>query len=407
MKIAHVISTFPPRIGGMGKVCFEEAKELAKRGHDVTVFTLRYADTPSSVPPLRGGGINVVRMWPVVRAGDAGWAPQLFWKLKNFDIVHLHYPFYGGAHCVLLARLFRKQKYVLTYHMDARPAGLLKKFFQKIYDFIFAKAILRNAEKMIVMDRKYFEASTNTTVGSIVPDSVRTVEPNAGTLAPQPRRKVGDYGASVIEIAPGVDAEIYQPSGGWPQGGHFGAGKKTILFAANPMPLKRLDLLLKALRLMNEDVSLLVVGGGYALEDYKKMAEELGIKNKVVFAGRCDSEQKMAEYYNSASCLAIPSQSESFSLSAIEAMACGCPVVARDMPAMAGRVTHGVDGWLVNSDKPEDWARVLREAVGLTAEERERIGAAGRKKVVENYDWNRHVDELEKVYSMDSGSRPE
>src|SRR3989339_895621 len=105
MRIAHIVSTFPPRIGGMGVVCFQEAKRLAESGNQVTVFTMRYneADEHSSL-------FRIKRLKPWIKKGDGGWVPQLLFNLRNFDILHLHYPFYVSAHCVLLAKLFWKKK---------------------------------------------------------------------------------------------------------------------------------------------------------------------------------------------------------------------------------------------------------------------------------------------------------
>lgn len=91
MKIAEVVATFPPSIGGMGEVCFNESEELAKRGHEVTVFTLRHFKkkeyTNEKFP------FKVVRVRPFLKAGDAGLVPGIFFKLRGFDYIHLHYPF--------------------------------------------------------------------------------------------------------------------------------------------------------------------------------------------------------------------------------------------------------------------------------------------------------------------------
>ena len=101
MKIAHVVSTFPPQVGGMGQVALEEAQRLAKMGHEVTVFALGYAGTKYHDQDFP---FKVVRLWTPFKYGDAGFAPQLFFKLKKFDVTHLHYPFYGSAQCVWWAK---------------------------------------------------------------------------------------------------------------------------------------------------------------------------------------------------------------------------------------------------------------------------------------------------------------
>ena len=93
MKIAEVIATFPPHHGGMGYVCYHNALELARRGHEVTVFTLDHGRQSYDDDP---GEFKIVRLRTPMMYGDGGIVPQLFSGLKGFDIIHLHYPFFGG-----------------------------------------------------------------------------------------------------------------------------------------------------------------------------------------------------------------------------------------------------------------------------------------------------------------------
>jgi len=379
MKIAHVISTFPPRHGGMGQVCFEEARRLAERGHEVTVFTLAYSGD-SLVSNFQ---FPVSRLRPLFKFGDAGFTPRLFFKLKNFDLVHLHYPFYGGAQCVWLAKFFRGQKYVVTYHMDAHPVGFLKKLFQGVYDFVWAKRILAGAEKVAVVDEDFFIASRH---GRFIKKEKVAFLPN------------------------GVDLEIFQPR---PKdlsavGLTELAGKKIILFVGNLLPLKRLDLAIEAMKILSRlrttdygsgigggsSLALVVVGGGYAEEKFKKMA----VGANVVFAGSCLGVQKLAAYYNVADCLVAPSDFESFSLAALYGLASGVPVIASDIPGLRRRVADGHDGFLFKAGSVESLALALKKLFALSDEERKKMGEAGRAKAAV-YSWNVHLEKLLGIYS--------
>jgi len=142
VKIAQVIATFPPYHGGMGYVCHHNALELARRGHEVTVFTLDHGRLPYDHDPA---DYRIIRLHTPLRYGDAGMVPQLMWHLKNFDAVHLHYPFYGGAEYVYLASLLRGQRYLLTCHMDVRGNTLLKRLVLGGYEPLLAKRIIRRA----------------------------------------------------------------------------------------------------------------------------------------------------------------------------------------------------------------------------------------------------------------------
>lgn len=379
MKIAHIVSTFPPIIGGMGQVCLEEIKLLAERGHNITAFTLLYKNRHSESSLFDknfAAGISTRRLKPFFKIGDAGWTPKLFFKLNGFDIAHLHYPFYGGAQCVFLAKIFNGQKYVLTYHMDASPSGLIKKILQAIYDAVWAKRILLGAEKIITVDKEYFLQTKY-----------------AGAIDKN----------KVVEIPNGVDAEVFCPRAVdlAKIGLEKFANKKIILFVGNAMPIKRLDLLIDAYKSLSDgDAVLTIVGGGYKIKKYKKMAENLGLAEKIIFAGLCSDKNKLSEYYNAARCLVVPSESESFSLAAVEAMACGCPVVGSDAPGIRGRIDNGIDGFLFKSGSAEGLADKLRKVLSLSEEERKKMGEAGRKKAMEKYGWKKHVDELEKIYFL-------
>jgi len=363
MKIAHIVSTFPPHIGGMGEVCYKEAEMLSKKGHYVTVFTLGYTKrdniNDSNLP------FKVIRLRSLFRLGDGGVAPQLLWKLRGFDVVHLHYPFYVSAHYVWQAKLLWRFKYIVTYHMDARPEGLFKKCVQGIYDRSKVKFILKMANKVIAIDKDYLKHSRYG----------RVIKKN-----------------KVVEVFNGVDTDVFKEIN------YDGdqRSKKSILFVGNPIPIKRLDILIQAIKLIpDKDVVLLVVGGGYDLENYKKMVEELELKDRVIFAGSCHDKKQLAKYYNSSICTAIPSVSESFSLVALESMACGCPVIANNIPGICGRIDDGVDGFLVKDD---DWLNSLQKMLDLSEEQRKKMGEAGRKKVLSQYSWDDHVKKLEEIY---------
>jgi D-inositol-3-phosphate glycosyltransferase len=211
----------------------------------------------------------------------------------------------------------------------------------------------------------------------------------------------------VIEIANGVDIEVFSPtSSNIPLPAYEEKFRKFILFVGNLMPVKRLDVLLRALKLItNQSVLLKIIGGGYEEERYKKMAIDLGVQDRVEFLGACHDKQKLVEYYNTAWCVAIPSVSESFSLVALESMACGCPVIARNITGVSGRISHGVDGWLVDNDEPKVWAKKLNDILNLSDDERNKMGEAGRQKILQYYSWDEHMKKLEEVYTRLIGGR--
>lgn len=365
MKIAHLVSTFPPVIGGMGNVCKNEARLLAENGHDVTVFTLNYPDThyDDTIYPFA-----IKRLRPFLRFGNGGFVPQLAGRLSGFNIVHLHYPFYG------LILPDKNIPLVVTYHMDGRPRGALKKILQKIYDSLFSPGIFSKARRVIAVDREYFEQSK---FGKLI---------DAG---------------KAVEISNGADLKLFSPLAGDLKDVNLEqlSGKKIFLYVGNPMPLKRLDLALQAIKILNDpDARLVVVGGGYDLEDYKKLARDLEINDKVVFVGECPNDVELADYYNAAACLVMPSERESFSLVIVEAMACGLPVIGTDIPGVRNRISPGADGFLFAKGDARDLADKMKIICALPPEKLKEMGRAGREKIVKNYSWELHIQKLEALY---------
>ncbi|MCH7561330.1 MAG: hypothetical protein IIC67_08215, partial [Thaumarchaeota archaeon] len=77
--------------------------------------------------------LKIKRIKPLIKYGNAAFVPALSWMLKGFDIIHLHYPFFGGAETIwFYKRKFKKQgaKIVLHYHMDVVGEGLFKLIFK-------------------------------------------------------------------------------------------------------------------------------------------------------------------------------------------------------------------------------------------------------------------------------------
>lgn len=362
MRIAHVVSTFPPRVGGMGKVCYREARALASLGHQVEVFTLSYSGH-SSERQTDGFTVNEIKALP--RVGDGGYLPFLHLKLKGFDLVHLHYPFYVSAHQVFQAKKKWGVRYVVTYHMDSQSKSVFKKCVQGIYDKIWSEKIMNNAEAIIAVDSDYLKNSE--LIKQIDKEKITTI-PNS------------------------VNTRIFRPLE------NVKREEKTLLFAGNPIAIKRLDILIEVLKEWpDKELKLSVAGGGYDLDKYKKMAESLNTADRVEFLGSL-KEEEMVKVYNTASCLCVPSESESFSLVAVEAMACGCPVVANNISGIKDKIQDTENGFIVKENSASEWVRVLEKFFSLSKQEKEKMSLTAIKRVKESYGLEKHIKSLLKIY---------
>ena len=137
-------------------------------------------------------------------------------------------------------------------------------------------------------------------------------------------------------------------------------GEKVILFVGRIEPIKGLDLLLQSVAAMEEThIKALIVGGNMEQEAevvrLKEMAQSLGIEESLEFVGLVD-QRELPVYYNAADVCLVPSYYESFGLVALEALACGTPVVASRVGGLSGVVHHGRTGYLVSGRCPEPYA---------------------------------------------------
>jgi len=117
-KIAIVTPTFPPYRGGIGKVAEADALDLAAAGYETVVFT------PTPGARNQTGGFTVREIRPWFRVGNAAFAPELRKLFKEFALVLLHYPFFGGAEFVVHGRWRAPRgKLAVVYHMDVVGQG--------------------------------------------------------------------------------------------------------------------------------------------------------------------------------------------------------------------------------------------------------------------------------------------
>jgi D-inositol-3-phosphate glycosyltransferase len=186
------------------------------------------------------------------------------------------------------------------------------------------------------------------------------------------RELVDRYGAAparVVAVAPGVALEVFRPGDGRAARARLGlAGDAVVLlFAGRLQPLKAPDVLLRtAARLVERDPSLrdrlvvTIVGGPSGDVDYPRhlhqLADRLGVSLRLVPPV---PQPMLADWYRAATAVVMPSYNESFGLVAVEAAACGTPVVAAAVGGLRTAVAHGLSGLLVDEHEPDAYADAL------------------------------------------------
>ena len=198
---------------------------------------------------------------------------------------------------------------------------------------------------------------------------VRCADLVVASTAGEREQLVRLYGADParIEIVPqGVDAEVFTPGDRDAAKRALGvAGRPTLLFAGRIQQLKGADLAVRALALLRDQRSMLLVvggpsgpGGEVELARLHALVDDLGLGARVRFVPP-QPHELLATYYRAADVCVVPSRSESFGLVALEAAACGTPVVASNVGGLSIVVDHGTTGFLVERRDETEFAAAI------------------------------------------------
>lgn len=224
------------------------------------------------------------------------------------------------------------------------------------------------------------------------------------------------YGANPAKIdivPPGVNLNLFKPLS--PEESMKSicgySGRKMILFVGRIQPLKGIDSLMRAMALvlerhpdLEDHVCISIIGGApdpdseleqVELKRLNHLKEELGIGDLVTFLGAKD-QFTLAKYYSAAQMVVMPSHYESFGMVAIEAMACGTPVIASDVGGLTYTVEDGFNGYLV----PLKDYHALADKISLLLRHqdlRNQLGEQARR-WVNRFSWSSIADDVLNVY---------
>ena len=386
--------------GGMNVYVRELSRELAKRGHRVDIFT-RSQD--ASVPHIEIDGLGLGADVFHIPAGPEtpynkhrlfSYLPEFVQGVESFmeqeriryDVYHSHYWLSGWV-----ARELQKR----------HPAPMVQMFH--------TLGALKNAVARGPADR---EAEIRLQVEhEIVQTADRIV-----AATPRDRQQMMDLydapSSSIAVIPPGVDLKLFHPISPleakdfveMPPDHH------ALFFVGRIDPIKGIDVWFQAMALIVEQnpelrgkIRVCLVGGDIdeetspdaELARLQALKDDLGIGDLVTFLGR-RSQECLPYYYSAADVVVMPSLYESFGMVALEAMACGTPVVASDVGGLSFVVRDGETGFLVPERDPHALADCLGHLI-RNPELRAYLGKRGIE-VAREYAWPRIADQIEELY---------
>lgn len=369
MKIAHVVCVFPPYKAGMGNSVYFSALQMGKLGHDSVIFTPAYRTEDGGSSEL-GPHVRVERLRPLFSIGNAAVLPQLAWRLRGFDIVHVHYPFFGGAEAALLGVLFSKGRLIMHYHMDAVGRGLKGLIF-RTYAFFFLPLIARLSRLVTCASLDYVKHS------------------DLGPYYEAHKEKF-------VQVPFGVDCCRFLPG--------QKAAAPTALFVGGLDPqhyFKGVEPLIEAFAQAASDIPearLRIVGKGGLEPYYRSLIALKGIADKVEILNNV-SDEELVDCYRQACVAVLPSinKGEAFGLVLLEAMASGTPVIASNLPGVRNVFRNGEHGYLVRPGDVSDLADKLRRLLSDPAAAAA-MGERAADWISENYSWDKFNERLEAAY---------
>ncbi|HEX7744510.1 MAG TPA: D-inositol-3-phosphate glycosyltransferase [Micromonosporaceae bacterium] len=389
--------------GGMNVYITEVARRLAEAGVAVEIFTRATAsDLPPVVEVAPGVHVRHITAGPYEGLGKEDLPAQLCAFTNGvlraeaarppgfYDLIHSHYWLSGQVGWLA------KERWGVPLVHTAHTLAKVKNAQLAAGDRPEPKARVIG-EEQVVAEADRLVANTHAEADDLI-----------SRYAADPRR------VSVVE--PGVDLDRFQPALTGREDAarraarrRFGLSARghVVAFVGRIQPLKAPDVLLRAAATLSRldpevarDVMVVIAGGpsGSGLDRPTaliELAASLGISGSVRFLPP-QAGADLPALYRAADLVAVPSYNESFGLVALEAQACGTPVVAAAVGGLPTAVRDGVSGTLVAGHDPADWARTLGRLLSAPALRAEL--ARGAVEHARNFSWTRTAAGLLAVY---------
>ncbi len=360
--------------GGMSVYIRELARELGEQGHYVDIYTRAHDPVDSQIVNL-GQHARLIHL----RAGQEeeihklavySYLPDFACNLENFrknnglqyDLVFSHYWLSGWVGKYL--QQWWHVPHIIMFH----TLGAVKNAIGIGED---------EPELRIVMET----------------DAAKNCHHIIATTERDKQELIRRYGASPgkISVIPcGVNLGLFQPVGKEMAKRQMGlADDKIILFVGRIEPLKGIEQLLKTMPYLKniQGLRLVIIGGDeYSqpeIEKLQRLSRELHIQDLITFRGLIKHEQ-LPYFYSAADACVIPSYYESFGLVALEALACGTPVVATDVGNLKNIIRQGETGYVVTDNNPQDLADKIAL---LLAKPTDTKSALSIRASVERFSW--------------------
>jgi glycosyltransferase involved in cell wall biosynthesis len=391
LRALHVTGALGARLGGPSKAAQEMCAAIAARGIRVTLFSTDLDEQGRWSPLAAPDRLEVPTGRPLLADGVERWYFRTRWpsrlafapdlrrvlreRIGEFDVVHVHSLYLYTTVVACRAALHAGVPYVV------RPHGTLDPYLRRRHR-------IRKAAADAVVQRRLLDGAAAIHF---------TSEDERDLVRPLGLRAPG------VVVPLGVDLREFERL---PTPGSFRlrhpdlAGRRLVVFVGRVTPKKGLDLLVRAFSRVSRDVpdAHLVIAGpddhGYA-RTVERMLRSMGLRHRATLPGMLLGQEKLALLAD-ADVWALPSYTENFAIAAVEAMACGVPVVISDRVNIHREVAAAGAG-LVTACDAAQVASAIRRVLDDAAL-RWRLAAAGSRLVRSTFTWDAAASRLIELY---------
>jgi D-inositol-3-phosphate glycosyltransferase len=379
--------------GGLNVYVREVCTAFSERGIATDIFTRKQSpDDPDveSLAPLSrviylpaGRDLDKYSLFNEVPAFATAIGEWTISEGLQYDLLYSHYWLSGEVACVLRPQLSAGWAHI------AHTLGLVKNR-TLAYGARPEPALRIQVEGEIAQQADLLIASTVDEADDLV---------NAYKANPD----------HVFVVPPGVDLATFQPIDRYEARRKIGYDSgRLLLFVGRLERLKGVEIAIRALALLrdreHDDLRLIVLGEDSRdgdeseKERLKAVAASLGVRDRVDFLGSV-AQHELPYFYAAADACVMPSYSESFGLVALEAQACGCPVVASGVSGLRSVVRDDVSGYLIDGHDPAEYAERIGRLLA-DPELAQQMGRRGRL-LAQRFSWIRTADRLEGLFEQE------
>ncbi len=373
MRILYLTTYYLPHSSGITAYMHRVARGLAQRGHSVTVLTSRH-DSALNADELLDG-VRIVRLPVLFRVSKGPVMPAFFGVLgaylQEHDVVHVHLPFLEAAYAAIMNR--RRRPLILTVHTDLHlPAGVVNRLASAAVN-VMQRVAARRADWLCSYT---WDFARHSYLLSPLLRKALVIHPPVTVAAPT------EADIAAFRLQHGLDGTLIGFAG------RFAEQKGLhVLFDA----LAKVQCRVPHARLVIAGEYRNVVGESY----YARLRPQLdALGDRVVLLGHLEGKS-LACFYAACDVLALPSTSpmESFGIVQVEAMLCGTPVVASDLPGCRQAVRLTGMGRIAS---PGD-SDALAEALLAVLEDPDRYTQSPHE-IAHVFDYERTIDLHEELY---------